>query len=117
MVRACRDPCSIVISVLKTEYLVMACNRWYEEARDGRSWIFSDALFGWVKLLKPEEVAGEDTEAFEFFYVMVTLRADLLVGAPDFRRALRPLNVTRRDRDGWVNFSTRRSASGVCLVT
>jgi len=36
-----------------TEYLVMACNRWYQEALDGRFWLFWDALFGWVKQLEP----------------------------------------------------------------
>ncbi|OSX70585.1 hypothetical protein BU14_0716s0001 [Porphyra umbilicalis] len=39
MVRACRDPCSIVMAISAAEYLVMACNRWYEEARDGRFWL------------------------------------------------------------------------------
>ena len=46
-----------------TEYLVIACNRWYEEVRDGRFWLFSDALFCWVKQLEPEELAGDDDDA------------------------------------------------------
>jgi len=48
------------MAIWVTEYLVVACNRWYEEARDGRFWLFSDALFGWVNQLAPEERARDD---------------------------------------------------------
>jgi len=34
--RSCRDAYSVTMAIWVTEYLVVACNRWYEEARDGR---------------------------------------------------------------------------------
>jgi len=51
--RSCRDAHSVTMAIWVTEYLEMACNRWYEEARDGRFWLFAEALFGWVKQLEP----------------------------------------------------------------
>jgi len=50
-----------------TEYLVVACNRSYEEASDGRYWLYSDAQFGCVKQLAPDVLAGDDTDALDFF--------------------------------------------------
>ena len=58
--RSCRDAHSVTMAIWETEYLVMACNRWYERARDGRFWLFSDALFGWVKQLMPEELIRDN---------------------------------------------------------
>jgi len=47
--RSCRDAHSVTMAIWVTEYLVMACNCLYEEALDGRFWLFSDALLGCVK--------------------------------------------------------------------
>jgi len=44
--RSCWDAHSVTMAIWVTEYLVVACNCWYEEARDGRFWLFSNALFG-----------------------------------------------------------------------
>jgi len=55
----------------------MACNPWYEEARDGRFWLISDTLFGWVKQFKPEELAGDDADALGFLQAMLAPRAAL----------------------------------------
>jgi len=49
--RSCRDAHSVTRAIWVTEYLVVACTCWYEEARDGRFWLFSDALLGWAKQL------------------------------------------------------------------
>ena len=54
--RSCRDAHSVTMAIWVAEYLVIAGNRWYEEARDGRFWLFSDALFVWVKQHEPEEL-------------------------------------------------------------
>jgi len=51
--RSCRDAHSVTMAIWVTEYLVIACNCWYEEARVGRFWLFSDALFGFDKQLEP----------------------------------------------------------------
>jgi len=47
--RSCRNAHSVTMAIWVTEYLVVACNRWYEEARDGRFLLFSESLSGWVK--------------------------------------------------------------------
>ena len=75
------------MAIWVTEYLVVACNRWYEEARDGRFWLFADALFGWVKQLAPEELAGDDADALDFFQVMLALRTALPVQDQAFHDA------------------------------
>jgi len=41
--------------------------------------LFSDALFGRVKQLKPEELSGDDAEALSFFQAILTLRVALPV--------------------------------------
>jgi len=51
--RSCRDAHSVTMAIWVTEYLVMACNHSYDDARDGRFWLFSDDLFVWVKQLQP----------------------------------------------------------------
>jgi len=99
-----------------TEYWVMACNRWYEEAHDGRFWLFSDALSGWVKQLEPEELAGDDADALGFFRAMLALRAALLVQDQAFHDAVRRLDTSRRDRDGWLTVVTRHGTDGVRIV-
>ena len=86
--------------------MVVACNRWYEEARDGRFWLLPDALFGWVKQLAPEELAGDDTDALDFFQAMLALRAALPVQDQAFHDAVRRLYTSRRDRDGWLTVVT-----------
>jgi len=75
----CRDAHSVKMAIWVTEYLVMACNCWYEAARDGRFWLFPDALVGCVKQLKPEELAGDDADAFGVFQAMLALPAPLPV--------------------------------------
>jgi len=75
--RSCRDSQSVTMAVCVNEYLVMACSLWHEEERDGRFWLFADFLFGWVKKLKPEELAGDTSEALGFFQAMLPLRAAL----------------------------------------
>ena len=68
--RSCRVAHSGVMAICGDEYFVMSCNRWYEEARDGRFWLFADALLGWVKKRKPEELTGDDADALCFFQAM-----------------------------------------------
>jgi len=97
---SCRDSHSVTMAIWVTENLVVACNRWYEEARDGRFWLFSEALFGWVKQLAPEELAGDDTDAMDFFQAMLALRTALPVHDQAFHDAVRRLDTSRRDRDG-----------------
>jgi len=80
-----------------TEYLLMACNRGYEEARDGRFWLFSDALSGWVKQLKPEELAGDDADALGFFQAMLVLRPALPVQEKAFHDSVHRLDTSRGD--------------------
>ena len=96
--QSCRDSLSVTMAIWVTEYLVMACNRWYEEARDDRFWLFSDALFGWVEQLKPEELAGYDADALGVFEAMLALRAALPVHDRAFHDAVRRLDTSRRDR-------------------
>jgi len=88
------------MAVWLAEFLLMACNRLYEEARDGRFWLFSDALFGWDKQLKPDDLAGDDDEALHFFKAMLTLRAAFPFHDRDFHGAVRRLDASRSDRDG-----------------
>jgi len=98
--RSCRDAHSVTMAIWVTEYLVVACSRWYDEASDGRSWLFSDALFGWVKQLGQEELSGDDADALGFLQAMLALRAALPVQDQAFHDALRRLDTSRRDRDG-----------------
>jgi len=114
--RSCRDSHSVTMAIWVTEYLAVACNRWYEEARDGRFWLFSDALIGWVKQLAPEELAGDDTDALDSFQAMLALRAALLVQDQAFHDAVRLLDTSRRDRDGWLTVVTRHDTGGVRIV-
>jgi len=99
-----------------TEYLEMACNRWYEEAQDGRFWLFSDALFGWVKHLKQEDLAEDDAEALDVFEAMLILRPALPVHDRAFKKAVRRLNTSGRDRGGCSTVVTRTDADGVRIV-
>jgi len=99
-----------------TEYLVMARNRWYEAARDGRFWLFSDALFGWVKQLKPEALARDDTDALGLFQAMLALREALQVQDQAFHNAVRRVDTFRRDWDRWLTVVTRHDADGVRIV-
>jgi len=114
--RSCRDAHSVTMAIWVTEYLVMACNGWYEEARDGRFWLFSDALFGWVKQLEPEELASDDADALGFFQAMLALRAALPVQDQALHDAVRLLETSRRDRDGWLTVVTRHGTDGVRIV-
>jgi len=114
--RSCRDAHSVTMAIWVTEYLVMACNRWYEEARDRRFWLFSDALLGWVKPLKPEELSGDDAEALGFFQAMLALRVALPVNDQAFHDSVRRLDTPHRDRDGWLTVVTRQDADGVHIV-
>jgi len=102
----CRDAHFVTMTIWVTEYLVMACSTWYEEARDGRFWLFPDALFGWVKQLKPAELAGDDAEALGFFQAMMALRAALPVHDQSFHDAVRRFEISRRDRDGCLTVMT-----------
>jgi len=104
------------MAIWVTKYLVMACSRWYEKARDGRFWLFSEARFGWVKQLKPEELSADDAEALGFFQAMLTLRAALPVHDQAFHDALRHPDTSRRDRDGWLTVVTRHDADGARIV-
>ena len=114
--RSCRDAHSVKMAIWVTEYLVMACNRWYVEARDGRFRLFSDALFGWVKPLMPEELSGDDADALCFFQAMLALRAALPVQDQAFHDAVRLLDTSRRDKDGWLTVVTRHDTDGVRMV-
>jgi len=78
--------------------------------------MFSDALFGWIKQLTPEELAGDDTEALGFFQAMLALRAALPVHKQAFYDAMRRLDTSLRDRDGWLTEVTRQDADGVRIV-
>jgi len=117
MYRSLWDAHSVTMGIRVTEYLVMACNRWYEGARDGRFWLFSDALLGWVKQLMPEELITDNFEALGFFQAMLSLQADLPVHDQAFYDAVRRLDPSRRDRDGWLTVVTRQDADGVRIVT
>jgi len=104
------------MAIWVTEYFVMACNRTSDEARDGRFWLFSDALLGWVKQLKPEELAGDAADASGFFQAMLALRTALPVQDQAFHDAVRRLDTSRPDRDGWLTVVTRQDADGVRIV-
>jgi len=105
--RSCRDAHSVTMAIWVTEYFVIACNRLYEEARDGRFWPFSDALFGWVKQLEPEVLAGDPSDALDFFQAMLALRAAVPVQDQAFHDSARRLHTSCRDRDGWLTVVTR----------
>jgi len=105
--RSCRDAHSGTMAIWVTESLVVACNRRYEEALDCRFWLFSEALFGWVKQREPEELASDDADALGVFQDMLALRAALPVQDEDFHDAVRRLDTSRRDRDGWLTVVTR----------
>jgi len=114
--RSCRDAHSVTRASWVTDYLVMACNRWYEEARDGRFWLLSNALFGWVKQLEPEELAGDDSDALHFFQAMLARRAALPVQDQVFHDAVRRLDTSRRNRNRWLTVVTRHDTDGVRIV-
>ena len=114
--RSCRDSHSVTMAIWVTEYLVVACNRWYEEALDGRFWLFSDAPFGWAKQLAPEELFGDDADALHLFQAMLALRAALPVQDQAFHDAVRRLDTSRWDRDGWLTVVTRHNTDGVRIV-
>ena len=114
--RSCRNARSVTMAIWATKYLVMACSRRYKKARDGRSWLFSDARFGWVKQLKPEELAADASEVLGLFQAMLTLRAALPVHDQAFHDALRRLDTSRRDRDWWLTVATRHDAEGARIV-
>jgi len=116
MYRSCRDAHSVMMAIWVTEYLVMARNRLYEEARDGSFWMFSGALFGWIKQLEPEELDGGNADALDFFQAMLALRAALPVQDQAFHDAVRRLDTSRRDRDGWLTVVTRNDTDGVRIV-
>jgi len=78
--------------------------------------MFSDALFSWVKQLKPEELAGDDADALSFFQAMLALRAAVPVQDQAFHDAVRRLDTFRRDQDSWLAVVTRQDADGVRLV-
>ena len=78
--------------------------------------MFSDALFGWIKQLTPEELAGDDTEALGFLQTMLALRAALPVHKQAFYGAMRRLDTSLRDRDGSLTEMTRQDADGVRIV-
>jgi len=82
----------------------------------GRLWLFSDAVFGGVKKLKPEELSGDDADALGFFQAMLNLRAALPVHDQAFHDAVRRLDTSRRDRDRWLTVVTRHDADGVRIV-
>jgi len=65
-----------------------------------------DALFGWVKQLEPEELTGDDADALGFLQAMLALRAALPVQDQAFHDAVRRLDTSRRDRDGWLTIVT-----------
>jgi len=105
--RSCWDAHSVTMAIPVTEYFVMACTRWYEEARDRLFWLFSDALFGWVMQLRLERLAGDDTEALGIFQAMLALRATRPVHDQAFHDAVRRLDTSRREQDGWLTVVTR----------
>ena len=113
MYRSLWDAHSVTMGIRVTEYLVMACNRWFEEARDRSFWLFSDTLSGWVKQLKPEELTGDAAEALGIFQAMLTLWAALLVNNTAFHVAVRHLDTSRWDTDGWLMVVSRQDADGV----
>jgi len=90
----------------------MACNSWYKKARDGRFWLFSDALFGWIKQLEPEELAGDDADALGFFQAMLALQAAPPVQEQAFHDAVCRLDTSRPDRDGWLKVVTQNDTDG-----
>jgi len=102
------------MAIWVTEYLVMACNPWYEEVRDGRFWPFSDALFGCVKQLKPEELAGDDAEDLGFFQATLALRVALPVHDKAFHDAVGRLDTSLLDRDGWLTVVVEQFSATPC---
>ena len=78
--------------------------------------MFSEALFGWVKELKPEELAGDDSEALGFFKATLTLRAAFPVNDRAFNDAVRRLDTSFRDRDGWLTVVNQQDADGYRIV-
>jgi len=114
--RSCRNAHSVTMAIWVTEYLVMARNGWSEEARDGGFWLFSDALYGWVKQLEREELAGDDADALGFLQAMLALRAALPVQYQAFHDAVRRLDTSHRDRDGWFTVVTRHGTDVVRIV-
>jgi len=114
--RSFRDAQLFTMAIWVTEYLVMACNRRHEEGRDGRFWLFLDALFGSVRQLEPEELAGDDADALGFFQAMLSLWEALPAQYQAFHDAVRRLEISRRDRDGWRTVVTRHDPDGVRIV-
>jgi len=104
------------MAIWATEFLVTACNRWYEEAREGRFWLFLDALLSWVKHVEPEQLAGEDADASGFLQAVLALRAALQVQDQAFHDAVRRVDTCRRGRDGWLTVVTRNNTEGVRFV-
>jgi len=113
---SCRDAHSATMAIWVTEYLVMACSHWYEEARDSRFWVFSGALVGWLNQLEPEDLAVDEADALGFFQAMLALRAALSVHDQASHDAVRRLDTSRRDRDGRRTVVTRQDTDGVRIV-
>ena len=114
--RSSRDAHSDTMAIWVTEYSVMACHRWVEKARDCRCWLFSHALFRWVEQIKPKDLAGEPSGAFEYLRAMSTLRAALPFHDRAFHLTVRRLETPRRDKDGWLSVVTGKDADGVRIV-
>jgi len=114
--RSFRDAHSVTMAIWVTEYFVMACNRWHEEPHDGRFWLFSDALFGWVIQLGPEGLAGDDADALGFFQAILALRAALPAQYQSFHDAVRRLDTSRRYQDRCITVVTRHGTDGVRIV-
>jgi len=114
--RSCQDAHSVTMAICVTECFVMDCNRWDYKARDCRFWLFSDGLFGWVKQLNPDELAGVDAHALGVFLAVLSLRTALPVQNQAFHDAVGRLDTSRRDREGWLTVVTRRDANGVRIV-
>ena len=114
--RSFRDAHLVKLAIQATGYLVMACNCWYEEACDGRFWLFSDALFGWVKQLKPEELAGDGSEVLGFLQAKLNLRAALPENDRAFHDAVHVLDTSLWDWDGWLTAVTQQDADGVHVL-
>jgi len=75
-----------------------------------------DALLGWVRQLEPEALSGDDADALGFFQAMLALRVALPVQDQAFHDAVRRLDTTRRDRDGWLTVVTRHDTERVRIV-
>ena len=114
--RSCRDAHSVTMAIWVTEHLVVASNRGYEEVLDGRFWLFSDALFGCVKQLAPEELSGDATDALAFFQAVLALREALPVQEQAFHDAVRRVDTSRQDRGGWLTVVNRHDTDGVRFV-